>query len=70
MNSTQRKKLAMLKRRMNFLENRLHAEKEKDLTFDRAEWSALKFAVNCVQLAEENNLITKKVGASSLVEKP
>lgn len=68
MNSLQRKRLSMVLRRMNFLENRFRNETAKDLTFDRGEWLALKFAVECIKLADSNNLITKDVGKNSFVE--
>ena len=65
MNASQHKKLGQLKRRRNFLENRVASNRCRDLTYDKAEISALSFAIECVELLEANGLITPLVGVQT-----
>jgi hypothetical protein len=61
MNHDQNKKLMTLYKRKKHLQERV-AKSGQDLSFDKAEITALQFAIDCITIADDNNLISPLTG--------
>jgi hypothetical protein len=58
------RRVAVLKKRLSYLEGRIRSRENggKATDWDRAEAGAIRFALACIELCNQNNLITSETG--------